>query len=188
MSDLPEDKVRSAWSAQSDRDDGLDAAILMTTERRSAMIRARDWRLYGSAMIIIPAWAAAFWLFPDLRILATSGLGLGIWLTWQLYRRSAARLGRSSLGQPCLAFQRDLLQRERGLYAAMTRWYLVPVVAGQVVIVYTLLTNSRFEKNGMFLVYLAMFVGTVITALVIAWRRWQREIGELDREIAALGR
>jgi hypothetical protein len=186
MSDLPEDKVRSAWSAQSDRDDELDAAMLMTAERRSAMIRRRDWRLYGSAMIIIPAWAAAFWLVPDLRILATSGLALGIWLTWQLYRRSAARLGRSSLGLPCLAFQRDLLQRERDLYAAMPRWYLVPVVAGQAAIVFTLLTNPRFEKNEMFPVYLVMFVGTVIMALVVAWRRWQREIAALDREIDAL--
>ena len=187
MSDLPEDKVRSAWSAQSDRDDGLDAATMMTAERRRAMIRERDWRLYGSAMIIIPAWAAAFWFMPSLRILATSGLVLGIWLTWQMHRRSAARLGRSSLGLPCLAFQRDVLQRERDLYAAMPRWYLVPVVAGQAVIVYTLLTNPLFDKNEMFPIYLAMFVGTVIAALVIAWRRWQRELVELDREIAALG-
>lgn len=187
MSDLPEDQVRSVWSAQSDRDDGLDAAMLMTPARRNATIRKRDWRLYGSAMIIIPAWAAAFWLMPDLRILATSGLALGIWLTWQLRRRSAARLGRSSLGVTCLAFQRELLQRERDLYAAMPRWYLVPVVAGQAVMVFTLLTNPRFEKNEMFPIYLAMFVGTVITALVIAWRRWRRELVELDREIAALG-
>ena len=187
MSDLPEDKVRSAWSAQPDREDGLDAATLITAKRRRAMIRERDWRLYGSAMIIIPSWAAAFWLMPDLRILATSGLALGIWLTWQLHRRSAARLGRSSRGLPCLAFQRDLLQRERDLYAAMPRWYVVPVVAGQAVIIYTLLTNPRFEKNEMFPIYLATFVGTVIAALMIAWRRWQRALVELDREIATLG-
>jgi hypothetical protein len=79
-----------------------------------------------------------------------------------------------------------LLQHERNFYAAMPRWFLAPVVGGQIVIVATLLTNPRFEKNQMFPVYLAMFIGTVITVLVIAWRRWQREVLELEREIATL--
>ena len=187
MNDLPEDKVRSAWSAQSDRDDGLDPALArMTAERRADIVRRRDQKLYGSALIIVPSWAAAFWFMPNLRILATSGMILGIWLVWQLHRRSAARLGLSSLDLPCIAFQRDLLRRERDLYAAMPRWYLVPVVGGQAVIVVTLLTNPRFEKDEMFPVYLAMFIGTVITVLLIARRRWQREVVELEREIAAL--
>jgi hypothetical protein len=187
MNDLPEDKVRSAWSAQSDRDEGLEPAmVMMTAERRRATIRLRDWRLYSSAIIIIPSWAAAFWLMPDLRVLATSGMVLGLWLTWQLHRRSGARLDFASLDRPCIAFQRELLQRERALYSAMPKWWLLPVVVGQAVIVVTLLTNPRFEKGGVFGLYLSVFIGTVITVLIIARRRWQKEVVELDREIAAL--
>lgn len=187
MNDLPEDNARSVWSSQSDRNDGLDAArVVMTAERRRAIMRRRDWGLYGSAGIIIPSWAATFWFMPDLRILATSGMVLGIWLTWQMHRRSGSRLRRASLDLPCIAFQRDLLQRERSLYSAMPKWWLTPIVAGQVVIVITLLTNPRFAKDRMFGLYLSMFIGTVITALIIARRRWQHEVVELDREIAAL--
>jgi hypothetical protein len=187
MNDLPEDKVRSAWSGQPERDEGPSAAKLrMVAEQRDAMIRKRDRRLYVSASIIIPAWVAAFWLMPDLRLLATSGFALAVWLIWQQHRRSAARLGRRPVDLPCIAFQRDLLQHERNFYAAMPRWFLAPVVGGQIVIVATLLTNPRFEKNQMFPVYLAMFIGTVITVLVIAWRRWQREVLELELEIASL--
>ena len=187
MNDLPEDKVRSAWSAQTDRDGGVDTASMgMDAERRAARIRQRDRRIYASAVIIIPSWAAVFVLMPDLRLLSLSGLLLGLWLTWHTYRRSGARLNGGSFDLPCAEFQRELIQRELDLYAAMPRWYLPPIVAVQAVIIITLLTNPRFEKDGRFVLGLVMFVGTVTTALVVIRRRWQHEAQELERELARL--
>jgi len=187
MNDLPEDKVRSAWSAQTDREGGVDtASMVMAAERRAARIRRRDRGVYVSAVLIIPSWAAAFVYMPDLRLLSLSGLLAALWLTWHTYRRSGARLNSSSFDLPCAEFQRELIRHELDLYAAMPRWYLPPIVACQVLIIITLLTNPRFEKDGRFAVGLVMFVGTATTAIVVTHRRWRHEATELQREIAAL--
>lgn len=186
MNERPEDKLRAAWSSQTTPDSALDIEALQAmAARRDARMRWRDRTLYASAAIIIPSWLATLYWIPDLRFLASSGLLLGLWLTWQQHRRSGSRL-RQDADLPCAAFQRQLITRELALYAAMPKWFLAPVIAGQAVIVFTLLTNPRFERNTMFVPGLLMFVSTVVIALVIGWRRWRGEARQLQRELAAL--
>jgi hypothetical protein len=185
----PEDKMRASWSTHGDRHGGVDIAALQAlAERREARMRNRDRTLYGSAAIIIPSWLATLYFMPDLRLLATSGLLIGVWLTWQQHRRSGMRLGGQAVDLPCAEFQRQLIKRELDLYAAMPKWFLAPVIAGQIVIILTLLTNPRFEKDGRFAVGLLMFVTTVVVALVMARKRWRREAHALEFEMAALGK
>ena len=186
MNERPEDKMQAAWSSQTTPDSGISIAALQAmAAQRDARMRWRDRRLYAAAAIIIPSWLAALYWLPDLRFLATSGLLLGLWLTWQQHRRSGARL-RQDTDLPCAAFQRQLIKRELDLYAAMPGWFLAPVIAGQAMIVFTLLTNPRFQNKTMFVPGLVMFVTTVVVALVIAWRRWRGEARQLHKELAAL--
>lgn len=185
----PEDKLRASWSTHGDRTTGVNVAALQAlAARREAAIRSRDRRLYASAAVIIPSWLATLYFVPDLRWLAASGLLLALWLTWQQHQRSGMRVGGNAADLPCAEYQRELIRRELQLYAAMPKWFLMPIIAGQLVIVFTLLTNPRFEKDGRFVAGLFMFVTTVIVTLTIARRRWRREAQALEMEMAALGK
>jgi hypothetical protein len=139
------------------------------------------------ALIIGPSWAAGIWLWPDLWLASVTGLCIAVWLTWHTYRRSGARVRGASADLPCLVFQRALLERELELARSSPKWYLVPLLVGQVAIVTTLATNPRFSASQFFYEGLTLFVGTAGVALVVWWRRWQQQALELQRELEALG-
>jgi len=188
MSKPGDDRLRSAWSKQTDQSLDVDLSNAETSvRRRQAAVARRDRIAYLSAAIIGPSWLAAIWLIPDLRLLSVTGLSIAVWVTWQLYRRSAARLSGASTDLPCLAFQRVLLERERDLARSQPKWGLLPLAAGQVAIAATLATNPRFTGSRFFPEGLVLFVGTAGVVLVVAWRRSQREAVALQRELDALG-
>jgi hypothetical protein len=187
MSEPPDDAARVAWSKTADEGRDIDlASARALLRRREAAIRRRDRSIYVSAAIIVPSWAAAMWFLPDLRVMAALGLALAVWIVWQVSRRSAARLDRGAVDLPCVAFQQELLKREIALRRDMPKWYLIPVVAGQVVIVGTLFSNPRFAGSRFFALGIMMFLGSVIVVLVTAWQRWRSEVAELESELATL--
>jgi hypothetical protein len=187
MSKPGDDRLRSAWSKQTDQSLDVDPANTEAhVRRRQAGIARRDRTFYLSALIIVPSWLAAIWLLPDLRLLSATGLFIGVWVTWQLYSRSAARLSGASADLPCMAFQRALLERERDLARALPKWMLVPLAAGQVAIAATLATNPRFTTSPFFPEGLVLFIGTAGGALVVIWRQWRRQALELQRELEAV--
>jgi hypothetical protein len=136
--------------------------------------------------VIGPSWAAAIWLFPDLWLASVPGLFIAIWLTWQMYRRSGARLLGAPADLPCLAFQRTLLERELDLARSLPKWYLVPLAVGQVAITATMATNPRFTSTQFYPEGVVLFVATAGVALVVVWRRAQRRTSELQRELEVI--
>lgn len=187
MSKSGDDRLRSAWSKHTDQSLDIDlASAEANVRRRQAEVARRDRIAYLSAAVIIPSWIAAIWLMPDLRLLGGTGLLIGIWVTWQLYRRSAARLSGAPTDLPCLDFQRALLERERDFAASMPKWKLVPLLIGQVAIAATLATNRRFTSSQFFPEGLVLFVVTAAIVLVVAWWRSQREVLQLQLELEAL--
>ena len=188
MSKSGDDSLRSAWARQMDPAPDIDLAkAAANVRRRRAEIARRDRRVYVSVAIIGPAWVYATWFLPDLRLASVTGLFVAVWVTGQIYRRSGARLRSAPVDLPCLNFQRALLERERDLAASLPTWYLVPVVAGQVAIAATLATSPRFTTSQFYPEGLFLFIGTAGVALVVIWRRWQRQAMELQRELDALG-
>ena len=188
MNEPPDDAARAAWSKHADEGRDIDlASTRVALRRQEAAIRRRDRIIYLSAAIIAPSWAATMWFLPDLRLTAAFGLALALWIAWQVHRRSAARLDSGAVDLPCVVFQRELLQREIALRRSMPKWYLIPVVAGQIVILITLFSNPRFSGSRFFALGIAMFLGTTIAVLGTAWRRWQSETAVLERERAGLG-
>jgi hypothetical protein len=188
MSNSGDDRLRSAWSNQTDRSLDVDPANAEANlRRRQAEVARRDRIAYLSAAIVGPSWLAALWLMPDLRLPSATGLLIAVWVTWQLFRRSAARLPSASTDLPCLEFQRALLQRERDLARSQPKWHLLPLAVGQVAIAATLATNPRFTGSQFFREGLVLFGATAGVVLVVAWRRSQREALALERELEAIG-
>ena len=188
MSNSDNDRLRSAWAKQTDQSLDVDLANTEArVRRRQAEIASRDRRLYLSAAIIGPSWLYATWFMPDLRLASVTGLFIAIWVTWQMYRRSAARLSSASVDLPCLLYQRALLERERDLAVSLPKWYLVPLAVGQVAIAATLAASPRFTSSQFFPEGLMLFAGTAAVALVVIWRRSQRQALELQRELEAIG-
>ena len=187
MSNSGDDRFRSAWGKQTDQSPNVDlASTEASVRRRRAEIARRDQRVYLSAAVIGASWLYATWFMPDLRLASVTGLFIAVWLTWQIYRRSGARLLSAPVDLPCLAFQRALLERERDFASSLPKWNLVPVIAGQVAIAVTLATSPRFTNSQFYPEGLVLFVGTASVALVVIWRRWQRQAQELQRELDAL--
>ena len=183
-----DDNLRSAWSRQTDPSLEVNlASAEASVRRRRAEIARRDRRVYLSVAIIGPSWLYATWLMPDLRLASVTGLFIAVWVTWQMHRRSAARLSSASVDLPCLVYQRALLERERDLAVSLPKWYLVPLAVGQVAIAVTLATNPRFTTSPFFPEGLFLFIGTAGVALAVIWRRSHRQALELQREIEALG-
>ena len=187
MSNSGDDRVQSAWTRQADQSVDVDPANAeASVRRRQVEIARRDRRMYLSAAIIGSSWLYATWFLPDLRLASISGLFIALWLTWQMYRRSGARLSGVSVELPCLAYQRALLERERDLAVSLPKWYLVPVVVGQLAIVATLATSPRFTTSAFYPEGLVLFVGTAGVTLFVIWRRWRRQAMELQRELEAI--
>ena len=187
MSSSGDDRLRSAWTKQTDQSLDVDPAnTAANVRRRRAEIARRDRRVYVSIAVIGPSWLYATWFMPDLRLASVTGLFIAAWLTWQMYQRSGARLLSAPVDVPCLAFQRSLLERERDLAVSLRKWYLVPVAIGQVAIVATLATSPRFTTSQFFPEGLVLFVGTAGVALVVIWRRYQSRAMELQRELEAI--
>ena len=69
---------------------------------------------------------------------------------------------------------------------SLPKWFLVPVAVGQVAIAATLATSPRFTTQQFYPEGLVLFVGTAGVALVVIWRRWQRQAMELQRELEAI--
>ncbi len=69
---------------------------------------------------------------------------------------------------------------------SLPKWFLVPVVVGQVAIAATLATNPRFTDSQFFPEGLVLFVGTAGVVLIVVWRRWRRQAMELQRELEAI--
>jgi hypothetical protein len=179
----------TAWRNQPlDGPDVNASGTRMAVRDREARIRRRDWTTYACAAIIAPSWAAAIWFMPDLRLTATVGLAAALWITFQVYRRSAARATPESAAMACADFHRALLERERDFARAMPLFYLVPVVLAQVAILAALFTSPRLSGKPALAPVVVAFLGTVVTVLVVAWKRWRREAMELQREIDALAR
>jgi hypothetical protein len=187
MSKPGDDRLRSAWAKQTDQSFDVDLANAQANvRRRRAEIARRDRRVYVSIAIIGPSWLYATWFMPDLRPASIAGLFIAAWLSWQMYRRSGARLLSAPVDLPCLVFQRALLERERDLAVSLPKWYLVPVAAGQVAIVATLATSPRFTASQFFPEGVFLFIGSAGVALFVIWQRWQRQAVELQRELDAI--
>jgi hypothetical protein len=187
MSRSGDDRLRSAWAKQTDQSLDVDFANAeANVRRRRAEIARRDRKLYWSAAIIGPSWLYATWFMSDLRLASVTGLFIAVWLTWQIYRRSGARLLSAHVDLPCLVFQRALLERELDLAVSLPKRYLVPVAVAQVAIAATLATSPRFTTSQFYPGGLVLFVGTAGVALVVIWRRWQRQALELQRELDAI--
>ena len=187
MSKSDDDRLRSAWAKQTDQSLDVDLANAeASVRRRRTEIARRDRRVYVSIAIIGPAWLYATWFMPDLRLASVTGLFIAVWLTWQMYQRSGARLLSTPVDLPCLAFQRALLERERDLAVSLPKWYLVPVVVGQMAIAVTMATSPRFTTSRFYPEGIVLFVATAGVALVVIWRRWQRQARELQRELEAI--
>ena len=187
MSNSGDDRLRSAWTKQTDQSLDVDLAnAAANVRRRRAEIARRDRRVYVSIAVIGPSWLYATWFMPDLRLASVTGLFIAAWLTWQIYQRSGARLLSAPVDLPCLAFQRALLERERDLAVSLPKWYLLPVAVGQGAIVATLATSPRFTTSQFYPEGLVLFVGTAGMALVVIWRRYQSRARELQRELEAI--
>jgi hypothetical protein len=180
----PDAAAKRAWR-DSPGSSANSAAIRTAVERRLAVQRRQVVSFWGSAAIILPSWVAALWWFPDLRPMAVVGLAIAAWLMAQMYRRGPRRL-RAAVDMPCVAHQRHLLTRERDFYRSMRGWYLVPVIIAQVALVATLLLNPRFSGHARFTELLTLFIVTVATVLVVALRRAQRIVTEIDRVLSRL--
>jgi hypothetical protein len=182
-----DDRLRSAWAKQTDQVLDVDLANAEAgVRRRRAEIARRDRTVYVSIAIIGPSWLYATWFMPDLRLASITGLFIAVWVSWQMYQRSGARLVDTAVDLPCLVYQRALLERERDLAVSLPKWYLVPVAAGQVAIAATLATSPRFTTSEFYPEGLFLFAGTAGVALVVIWRRWQRQAVELQRELEAI--
>ena len=187
MNEPGDDSLRSAWAKQTDHSLNVDLANAeANVRRRQSEIARRDRILYVSALVIGPSWAAAIWFMPDLRLASVTGLFIAVWLTWQMYRRSGARVPGASADLPCLVFQRALLERELDVARSWTKWFLVPVAVGQVAIAATMATNPRFTASQVFPEGLVLFVGTAGVVLILGWRRSQHQALELQRELEAI--
>lgn len=187
MSKSDDDHLRAAWAKQTNQALDVDPANAEANlRRRRAEIARRDRTVYVSVAIIGPSWLYATWFMPDLRLASVTGLFIAVWLTWQMYQRSGARLLSTAVDLPCLIFQRTLLERERDLAVSLPKWYLVPVAVGQAAIAATLATSPRFTTSQFYPEGLFLFVGAAGVVLVVIWRRWQRQVMELQRELEAI--
>jgi hypothetical protein len=187
MSDSGDDRLQSAWAKQTDQALNVDVANAEANVlRRRADIARRDRIQQLSAAVGGASWLAVIWLLPDLRLVSVTGLFIAVWVTWQMYRRSGARLLSAPIDLPCVAFQRALLERERDLAASLPKWFLIPVAIFQVAIVITFATNPRFTTSQFYPEGLLLFVGTAGVTLVVIWRRWRRQAMELQRELDAI--
>jgi len=187
MSNSGDDRVRSAWAKQTNQ--SLDVNLGNTeanVRRRQAEIARRDRIQRLSAAVGGSSWLAVIWFLPDLRPVSVTGLVIAVWVTWQMYRRSGARLLSAPVDLPCLVFQRALLERERDLASSLPKWFLIPVAIFQVAIVATFATNPRFTTSQFYPEGLVLFVGTASVTLIVIWRRWQRQAIELQRELEAI--
>lgn len=187
MSNSGDDRVRSAWAKQTDQSLDVDLTNAEArVRRRQAEIARRDRIQHLSAAVGGSSWLAVVWFLPDLRLVSVTGLFIAVWVTWQMYRRSGARLLSAPIDLPCLVFQRALLERERDLAASLPKWFLIPVAIFQVAIVATFATNPRFTTSQFYPEGLVLFVGTASVTLIFIWRRWQRQAIELQRELEAI--
>lgn len=183
----PRDPLQTAWSNQSEAGGEVDLDRARTAlRRREAEIRTRDRIMYACAAIIAPSWAAVMWFMPDLRLVAAAGLATAVWVSAQMYVRSAAHLRPISAGVACTEYQAELLGRERDLYLAMPKWYLIPVGLSQVAILVALFTSPRFPQTSGLILGAALMTGTAAAVLFGASRRWRRLAGELQRELDTL--
>jgi hypothetical protein len=184
MTPDPGDPLQTAWAKQSQAGDDVDLdRARRTLRQREAEIRRRDRIMYACAAIIAPSWAVVMWFMPDLRLVAAIGFATAVWVSAQMYRRSAARFSPVSTAVACTDYQAELLGRERDLYLAMPKWYLVPVGLSQLAIVVALFTSPRFPQTSGLILGAALMVGSAAAALFGAGRRWRRLAMELQREL-----
>ena len=187
MNNSGDDRLRSAWAKQTDQSLNVDLANAEANGlRRQADIARRDRIQRLSAAVGGSSWLAVIWFLPDLRLVSVTGLFIAGWVTWQMHRRSGARLLSAPIDLPCLVFQRALLERERTLASSLPKWFLLPVAIFQVAIVATFATNPRFTTSQFYPEGVVLFVGTAGVTLVVIWRRWQRQAMELQRELEAI--
>ena len=187
MSNSGDDRVRSAWAKQTDQSLDVDLTNAEAkVRRRQAEIARRDRIQHLSAAVGASSWLAVIWFLPDLRLVSVTGLFIAVWVTWQMYRRSGARLLIAPIDVPCLVFQRARLERERDFASSLPKWFLIPVAIFQVAIVATFATNPRFTTSQFYPEGLVLFVGTASVTLIVIWRRWQRQAIELQRELEAI--
>ena len=187
MTPEPGDPLQAAWSKQTEAGDEVDLDRARTALRqREAEIHKRDRVMYACAAIIAPSWAAVMWFMPDLRLVAAVGFGTAVWVSAQMYRRSAARIAPVSAGIACTEYQAELLGRERDLYLAMPKWYLIPVGLSQVAILVALFTSPRFPQTSGLILGAAVMVGSAAAILFGASRRWRRLAMDLQRELDTL--
>jgi hypothetical protein len=187
MSNSDDDRLRSAWAKQTEQSLNVDLANAKANVlRRQSEIARRDRIQHLSAVLGVSSWLAVIWFVPDLRLVSVTGLFVAVWVTSQMYRRSGARLVSTPIDLPCLVFQRALLERERDLASSLPKWFLIPVAIFQAAIVATFATNPRFTTSQFYPEGLVLLVGTAGVALVVIWRRWQRQAMELERELEAI--
>lgn len=181
MNEPIDSAAQRAWQGQPSGHDNVPSRPQVDGRLREQRRRTRVFLV--SAAIIVPTWIAALWFRPDLRPVAAVGLIVAASLAWLVLRRGAAPSQDRAL--PCAAFQIAVLTRERDFHRAMPK-YLIPVIAGQLAIVATLLVNPRFEKNALFAGSLTAFIFTVGVVLLAVFRRSRRMLSEIERELSAM--
>jgi hypothetical protein len=185
MSEPIDHAMQGTWQSQTGAPGPRQAGALMEQHLREQRRRTR--RFLASAAIIVPSWIGMFWMMPDLRPLAAFGLAVSSVLVWRMLR--GARPARHETTElPCAAHEIRVLSRERDFYRSMPRWVFAPLTLMQLVIIATLLTNPRFEKNAFFAGSLSFFVCTVIVVLGIAFRRSRQMLDEIERELSVLAK
>lgn len=187
MTESIDDGARRAWQGHRSAVD--PTAVARMVEQRVQERRRQTIRFVASAAIIVPSWIAIFWLAPDLRPVSSVGLMVGAVLGGlQLRRHRQAAASAQSAGASCAAYQANALRQERDFHQLLSTWGMLAMLAGQVAIVTTLLTNPRFEKNPFFAGSLTAFIFAVVAVLAFVFRRARKMVGELDQELSALAK
>lgn len=191
------DAVAALWQGQPTQAHvPTPADVERMSQRFARRIARRNLVEYAAGLLVCLVFGYYLVLFPDALIRTGCGLLMAGTL---LAMRTLARSGRSRMApadlavQPCLAFHRAELERQRDLLSSVWSWYLAPLVPGLLVFLLGLylwtraLPHARQHEGLLALTFLLCL--TVIVAVFLAVgalnrsvaRRLQTEIDALDR-------
>ncbi len=159
-----------------------------TFQRRTAWRNGMEY-VTGVLMIVVFAFyikAFPFWLMRLGSALIIVG---SMVLMWQMHRRaSSQRMPGSGADMSCLAFHRAALVRQRDALRSVWLWYVGPLVPGMVVFRYgvesTLDPSAPFARGWIANLAIALVLLIVIGINLLAARKLQRKIDQLDRDAA----
>ncbi len=183
--------LQSLWQAEPAEFAAMDlAAIHARAKQFGSAIRRRDQREHIAVGIVIAWFSYYLWASPELLLRLGSALTIigSLVVAWQLGRRSSASLELDE-GANIASFYRSRLSLERDSLATVALWYIGPIMPGMIVF----LVGKLVAKGAaMTLGYAAVQIGSPLPIIAGIWllnraasRKLQREIGQLDRSLAA---